>query len=111
VSGFRGAGQIEGVLDQAIEQMKQAAQQPQAAAPPDPKLLQMQLKGQQEMQKIEAKHATDMARIQAETEADRQREANQAYHNIQEAAVKQQIAGANRAARPNGGRPGSGGPV
>jgi hypothetical protein len=114
VSGLRGASQIEGVLDQAIEQAKQAAQQAQATPPqPDQKLLAQQMKGAQDIQKIQAEVQADLVREQAKVEADRQREANQAMYNVQEQAARAQIAAANRPANPNNypGKSGGGRPV
>lgn len=103
VSGLRGASQIEGVIDQAVqaaEQMaKQTAMQPQQPPPPDPKLLLQQMKGQQDMAKIQAELQADMARTQVEVEADARREQTQAYWNTREAAQKQLM---HRAASPPG---------
>lgn len=101
VAGLRGASQIEGVLDQAIVAAQQAAQQPQAPPQPDPKLLTQQMKGAQDLQKIQAETQADLLREQAKVEADRQREANQAYYNVQEQLQRQQIANADRIPNPN----------
>lgn len=101
VSGLRGASQIEGVFDRMIDAAEQQAQQPQAAAPSDPKLQAEQLKlqgqqakGQADLQKEQLKHQLGMQRLSAEVQADAQREENQRASNVQEAAQKQVIANA-----------------
>lgn len=97
VSGQRGSSEIEGVLDQAIaaaQQMQQTqAQQPQQ---PDPKLLVAQLKEQGDLQKIEKESQARLVELQAEVQADAQREQNQMVYNVKEAALKQQIGDASR---------------
>ena len=95
-AGFRGASVIEGALDQAIAKAQQAASQPQAPAPPDPKLLAQQMKGQQDMQKVQAELQADVVRSRMEVEADAQREQNQAVWNVREQAQKQQISDASK---------------
>jgi hypothetical protein len=107
ISGLRGASTMEGILDQAVEQAKQAqeqaAQNPQPP-PPDPKVLLMQMKGQQDLVKIQAETQARQVELSAEVEADRQRETNQAQSNVSEHAAKQQISAALRPPpKPNGG--------
>ncbi|WFG54184.1 putative portal protein [Myxococcus phage Mx9] len=112
VAGLRGSSGIEGVLDQAIT----AAQQAQEAAaqagpqqqPPDPKVLAQQLKGQQELAKVQADLQADIVRTQVETQANEQKERQQAEWNTREAAQKALISQATRAMNPqsrNGGMP------
>lgn len=96
VAGFRGASQIEGVLDQAIAQAQTAAQQPQQAQP-DTKLLALQAKSQGELAKVQAELQADLVRTQADVQADAQREENQARWNVREQAAKTQLAQATRA--------------
>ncbi|RKH09011.1 hypothetical protein D7X74_30440 [Corallococcus sp. CA047B] len=108
VSGLRGASGIEGVLDRAITAAEQAAKQAQGQPgkppPPDPKLLAQQLKGQQEIQKVQAELEADLTRTQAEVQANAQKERTQAEWNTREAAGKAAIAQANRVVgRPDGG--------
>lgn len=94
VAGFRGASTIEGEFDRAIKAAEKAAQNPQP--PPqqqtDPsaqtKLLTQQLKGQQDMAKVQAELQADLVRTQADTQADAQREQAQAYWNTKEAVAK-----------------------
>lgn len=112
MSGFRGAQQIEGVLDRAIEEIRQkqqqAAQQPQQQ-PPDPemqklqmkaqadqqkqqaKMMEIQMKAQAEVQKIQAEAQAEMAKIQAEVQAAAQREQAQFKWNTAEKHAAQKI--------------------
>lgn len=109
VAGLRGASQIEGVLDQAAAQaeqaQQQAAQNPQGQQP-DPKLLSQQMKGQQDLAKIQAETQARLVEIKAETEAAAQQEQTQMVMNTREAAMKAQIGAAQRAQQPQsvGGR-------
>lgn len=98
VAGLPGGAEIEGVMDAAIEQAKAAAQQPRGGAPaqPDSKVLAQQLKGSQELQKIEAEKQADVTRIQAEVQADAMRERTQREENVKEAAQKAMISGLAR---------------
>ena len=50
VTGFKVGKSVEGVIDEAIEQLKQASQQPK---PPDPKVEAEKVKAQAEMQKAQ----------------------------------------------------------
>ncbi len=108
MSGIRGSSGIESVLDAAIAQAEQAAQQPQQAAQqaPDPKVITQQMKGQQDLAKVQAELQADLMRTQADVQADAQREQNQAIWNVREAAQKHAIAQAGRALQP----PKAGGP-
>lgn len=109
MAGFRGARQMETIMDQAIEAAKQMAEQPQGEQQPDPglqkeqlKLQQVQAKNQAKMQEIQAKAAADvqkvmteaqarMQELQAEVQADGQREAQQAAYNVEEERQKAAI--------------------
>lgn len=95
IAATKGSSEIEGVLDQAIQQAQQAASQPQQQAP-DPKVIAQQMKGQQDLEKTKADLQADVVRIQTEVQADEQREANQMRYNVQEAAQKALIAKATR---------------
>jgi hypothetical protein len=97
LAGLPGGADIESVMDGAIERAEQAAQQPQQQTqPPDGKVVAQQLKGQQELAKLQAETQADLTRIQAETQADEQRERNQMVYNVREAQLKQQISQAGR---------------
>ena len=112
MSGFRGAQQIEGVLDRAVEAMQRKSQQPPGDQKPDPemqklkmkaqadqqkqqaKMMEIQAKAQAEMQKIQAEAAAEMQKLQAEVQAAGAREAEQFKWNTAEKqaaeAIKQQ---------------------
>lgn len=90
VSKFRGAAEIEGVLDEAIEAAEQAAQQPQQSAP-DPKLQVLQMKGQQDLAKIDKELQADLIRTQADTAAEEAKQRSQAEWNHQEKLAESRI--------------------
>lgn len=110
VANFRIAGAAEGILDQAIAEATQASQNPQAK-PEDPKakaeqakVLQLQIKGQADIQKTQLEHKNRLEEIAAETQADDMREASQMQWNVREAAMKHAIA-PPKPVRPYGGAP------
>lgn len=107
VAGLRGSSTLEGVLDRAIAQAQQQAAQPKGQQAPDPKLQAQQLKGQQDMAKLDKELQNDVIRTQVEVQADAQREANQREQNVMEAAQKAQLGAATRAMQPQkpGGMP------
>lgn len=95
VSALRGAGEIEGILDKAIEMAQQAAQQPQPQAQPDmSKVMAEQAKTQGALAKVQAESRARLQEIAAEVQADEQREANQMRFNVEEHAKKQLISNA-----------------
>jgi hypothetical protein len=110
LAGFKGAQQIEGVMDQAISMYEKKAQQPQQgqqspeAMKAKAEMLKQQMKFQQDMQKQMAKSNADLQKLQAQLQAELMKlraktqgaiveEAAQAKFNMQEtlleAAVKQ----------------------
>jgi hypothetical protein len=91
VARLKGADALEGILDNAIMQAKQAAAQPQQAQQPDPRMVAQQMKGHQEAAKDERAARNDMLRIQAETNAKMELEQNQTRENVKEALAKEQI--------------------
>lgn len=103
VAGIKGGGDIEGLLDKAIDEARAAQQQPQQAQAPDPKLQAQMLKGRQENQKIDKELQADLIRTQAETQADLQREAAQAKYGIQEAQVRHVLQQQSKAMAPKSG--------
>ena len=105
VSGLKGSAAIEGVLDTAIAAAQQQAQQPQAPAQPDTKLLAQQMKGQQDQAKIQAELQADLTRTHAEVQADAQREQNQALWNTREASAKHALAMQTRQLNPGPNKP------
>ena len=66
LSGLRGAAEIEGVLDRAIEESKKAQQQPKE----DPAAQAAQQAAQLKMQEIQAKAQADLQTMQADSQAD-----------------------------------------
>ncbi|QSQ14055.1 hypothetical protein [Myxococcus landrumensis] len=106
VSGTKGSSEIQGVLDKAIAQAEKVQAQQEAEGPkpppPDPKLLQQQLKGQQELVKVQAELQADLARTQAEVQANAEKERQQMEFNVREQAQKTMISEAARAQRPHG---------
>lgn len=93
VGAFKQARQLEGVIDQAIEQVKQAGQQQK----PDPEAQKMQAQAQSEQMKMQAQAQIEQGRaqLQAQTEqAKMQHEAQieqmKMQHEAQMEAQKQQ---------------------
>lgn len=95
IAATKGSSEIEGVLDNAIQQAQQASANPQQQ-PPDPKLLTQQLKGQQDLQKVQEETKARLVEINAEVQADEVRERNQMQYNVREAAQKALISNATR---------------
>jgi hypothetical protein len=91
VSGLRGSSEIEGVLDQAIQAAQLQAQQPQQAAPPDPKMMQQAMKAQHDQQKAQMDAQADLLHMQAETAALKERDQNRAVIDITKQATLQKI--------------------
>lgn len=92
-AGFRGASTIEGVLDAAVRQAQQqqqaAAQQPPQPPPPDPKLQAQQMKGQQELQKGQQDFQHGLQHMQAEVQADNQKQAQKAKWAVLQSAAQE----------------------
>jgi hypothetical protein len=68
LSGFKGASEIEGVLDKAIEASQQEAKKQQGQTKPDPEMQ----KAQAVMQQEEVKQQGEMQKIQAKAQSDMQ---------------------------------------
>jgi hypothetical protein len=85
VAPLEGASTIEGHFDKMIAEAEKAAQAPKPPPEADPaaqaKLLELQIKGQQDKEKADRDLAADAQRAEIEVEADRQREWNQAQAN------------------------------
>jgi hypothetical protein len=102
VAALRGAGEIEGILDKAIEMANQAVQQPQQAQQPDmSKAMAEQAKTQGALAKVEAESQARLKEISAEVQAAEMTEANQMRFNVQEHAQKQMISTALRPQQPS----------
>lgn len=99
LAGVPGADEVESIFDEAIAQAQQAAAQPkqQAPPPPDPKLVVQQMKGQQDLAKVDAEKEADLTRIAAETQARAVEEQIQRRENVQEAKEKALVAMQTRA--------------
>lgn len=91
VSKLKFSSQAEGIIDRAVAMLQQGAQQPQAAAPPDPKLQAAQLKAATDMQKVQLEHESDMAKISAETQAEVAKQQAQAIWNVREEEARARI--------------------
>src|SRR3990167_8936792 len=94
VTGFKVGKTIEGTIDQAIEQLKQAAQQPK---PPDPEMQAAQMKAQAEMQKAQMgvqveqqKAQIDQQRMQMEEQHDMRQMQIDGAMQQQDMAMQQQ---------------------
>lgn len=68
LSGFKGAQDIEGVIDKAIEQQQKKAKEQEGQ--PDPEQQKMQMQMQMQMQMEQAKQQAELAKIQAKAQAD-----------------------------------------
>lgn len=66
VTGFRVGKNVEGTIDEAIEQLKQAAAQPKPPPPPDPRLQAAQVKAQADMTQSQTEMQTAPIHAQAE---------------------------------------------
>lgn len=116
ISGLRGASQMEGIFDRALELMKQrAAQKAQQPPPPDPKVqaAQMKMQGDQakaglEMQKAQFDLQADAQRSQMAMQETEHKERVQAEWNVREAAQKQMVANALTPSEPAGQGQGGG---
>jgi len=69
IIGYKGSAEIEGILDQQLDQMVKASQQPKEPPPPTPEEQQMELekqKMQNEMQMAQAKQQADNQKAMGE---------------------------------------------
>jgi hypothetical protein len=94
VTGFKVGKSVEGTIDQALEQMKQQAQQPR---PPDPKIEAEKVKAQAEMQKAQMgvqveqqKAQIDERRMQMEEQHDMRQMQIDGAMQQQDMAMQQQ---------------------
>ncbi len=105
VTGFRVGKNLEGVIDQAGEQIKQRVAQQAGQPKPDPEAAKAQAQQQMHQQQVQADQASDQARAQADlaianakASADAQRDAQQQAHERQMAVIQQQAEAQQRAA-------------
>jgi hypothetical protein len=103
IAGFRGAKEVEGVLDKAIQaaqqQMQQQQQGGQNQPPPDPKLQELQLKSQGDMQRMQMKAQLDAQHEQLVTQQEMVRQQIQTQANVQQTAAQERIKLASEAHR------------
>jgi hypothetical protein len=98
VSGLRGAGEIEGVLDQAIGAAEQAAQRAAAnpqQAQPDPKVMAQQMKSQADLAKIDKEVQADAVRGQIDAQTEDAKQMSQMHWNLLEAKARDRMKLAN----------------
>lgn len=106
LSGFKGAQEIQGVLDQAVKAATLEAQQPPKAPPPDPKLQAIQAESQAKIQIMQAqakidqdlakaKNAMELERAQAGHQADMEKLQLQMQLDQQDFQFKMELAKAN----------------
>jgi hypothetical protein len=85
VAAHKGASEIEGVLDQAIEQSEKTAKEAAENPKPDPAKEAEQMKQQFDQQMAEFKAQSEMQKIQAKGEMDMQVRQNDLQADLQEA--------------------------
>ena len=76
VAGFRGARDIEGMLDKSLDQIERQSRQPKPPPPPTPEQVKAQAEQQKlqgEMQQDQQKHQMEMQKQQQEAALERQR--------------------------------------
>ena len=91
LASVKGSAEIEAVFDKAIQASVAAGQQPKPPPPPDPRMLAQQLKGQQDVAKIQAETQAEMFRANNETQEIAKRKQIEANVNIQTEIKKQHI--------------------
>lgn len=91
-SGFRGAQQMEGVLNQAFAAMTKAAMTPPPPPPPDPKIIVEQMRGELEKKIAMSDAMLEKMREDAETEREAMRIANEERIAAEKNASAEQIA-------------------
>jgi hypothetical protein len=88
LSGFKGAQEIQGVLDQAIKAAQVQAQQPPPPPPPDPKLQAIQAESQAKIQILQEQAKADAQKDAAKQQMEMERA--QADHQSYLAGLQQQ---------------------
>jgi F0F1-type ATP synthase membrane subunit b/b' len=90
VSAFKSSSQLEGVIDQALDQIKQKMAQPQQPKP-DPEMIKLQAQQQSEQMRVQADMQVAQAKAQFDTQlqqAKLQAEAQQLQFNAQLESAK-----------------------
>lgn len=88
LAGFRGSNEIEGVLDQAIDQFKKKAAQPKQPSPEEQKAKAEMEKAQMEMQMEREAHAAKLQQEQAQMQQDMQKHQQEMEQQREEFAQK-----------------------
>lgn len=89
VSAYKVGKTMEGVIDQAVEQLKQEASQPKPP-PPDPKIIAIQAQSQAKQQELQAGLQVDAQRMQMEDQQAQREQAYQAQQDQQQQALEAQ---------------------
>ena len=110
IAKVKGGQEIGGLLDRAIEQAEQQAQQPHPGAPgapqqPDPKVQAAQIQSAGKMQELQAKAQLDAQHMVMETQQLAQRQKDQVAANVTEALVQAKIKHGLQVASPQGVTP------
>lgn len=93
-AGYRGASNIEGVLDKLAAQAQQMAQQAQQnpqPAPQDPKLATVQAKAQADMARMQAQLVAEQQRQQIKTQGEAERQQIQTEANVQQTMMEAEV--------------------
>lgn len=92
LAGFKGAQEIEGVMDKAIEASMEAEKEKQANPQPDPEVAKEKAKLEGEMQKIQAKGQSDMQVRDHDKAADMETAQHQNELDINKISTETQLA-------------------
>lgn len=90
VGAFKQARQIEGVLDQAMEELKRQAAQPQPPKP-DPEMMKVQAQQQADAARVAADERAEQARMMMEQRLEQQRMAHERQMSAMQAANDAQL--------------------
>lgn len=90
VTGFKVGKQIEGMIDQQLDQLTQAAKQPQPPKP-DPEMAKVQAQQQADAARLQADQQAEQARMQADMAIERMRNEMQQQTDRQKAVFEFQL--------------------
>jgi hypothetical protein len=100
LAGLKGGSRYEALLDKYVAQFEQQQQQPKQPPPPDPKLLAQQMKGQQDMAKIQAELQADAQRAQIDVQTEQAKQRAQTDENTRELIMRHRIDNAMKPPEP-----------
>ncbi len=92
VTGFKVGKQIEGTIDEALDQLQAAAKQPRQQ-PPDPEMEKVKAQQQMDAARLQADQQADQARLQMEMAMERMRSQAQQESDRQKATFEFQLDG------------------